>query len=206
MECYWLSNMDLCSSGKGLEWTQERKSLQRVPRPRDAQSSWRVYESSERRSQRKITKVPRTYTQLCNAFTHACGKGQAINWGAFGGPLGMMWVACFLLQDFRKCCKTSRLWAVQIPGGAWFSITPNFTYSTQPSWGATPMSNASDSCWTATISTFTIWLGFSFVCSQELFYQILIYDFGNFGVLRLSVSVKLQLVKLVKLWQKLSHR
>lgn len=24
--------------------------------------------------------------------------------------------------------------------------------------------------------------------SQELFYQILIYDFGNFGVLRLSVS------------------
>lgn len=25
-------------------------------------------------------------------------------------------------------------------------------------------------------------------CSQELFYQILIYDFGNFGVLRLSVS------------------
>lgn len=25
-------------------------------------------------------------------------------------------------------------------------------------------------------------------CSEELFYQILIYDFGNFGVLRLSVS------------------
>lgn len=27
-----------------------------------------------------------------------------------------------------------------------------------------------------------------FSYSQELFYQILIYDFGNFGVLRLSVS------------------
>lgn len=29
---------------------------------------------------------------------------------------------------------------------------------------------------------------FTFICSEELFYQILIYDFANFGVLRLSVS------------------
>lgn len=30
---------------------------------------------------------------------------------------------------------------------------------------------------------------FFFYSSQEMFYQILIYDFGNFGVLRLSVSI-----------------
>ena len=38
--------------------------------------------------------------------------------------------------------------------------------------------------------------GFCFVIcsSQELFYQILIYDFGNFGVLRLSVSIQLTLI------------
>lgn len=29
---------------------------------------------------------------------------------------------------------------------------------------------------------------FIFIFSEELFYQILIYDFANFGVLRLSVS------------------
>lgn len=28
-----------------------------------------------------------------------------------------------------------------------------------------------------------------FICSEELFYQILIYDFANFGILRLSVSL-----------------
>ncbi|MEQ2168005.1 hypothetical protein GOODEAATRI_009911, partial [Goodea atripinnis] len=34
------------------------------------------------------------------------------------------------------------------------------------------------------LTCFTPW----FCCSQELFYQILIYDFGNFGVLRLSLK------------------
>lgn len=31
-------------------------------------------------------------------------------------------------------------------------------------------------------------LGVFMFSSQELFYQILMYDFGNFGVLKLSVS------------------
>lgn len=69
--CYCMANMDVCSLGKGLEWTQGRRSLQRVPHPRDAPSSSQVCESSERRSLRKITKVPQTYSQLCNAYAHA---------------------------------------------------------------------------------------------------------------------------------------
>lgn len=35
---------------------------------------------------------------------------------------------------------------------------------------------------------------FVFHSSQELFYQILIYDFANFGVLRLSVSITLHYI------------
>lgn len=35
---------------------------------------------------------------------------------------------------------------------------------------------------------------FVFQFSQELFYQILIYDFANFGVLRLSVSITLHYI------------
>ena len=33
---------------------------------------------------------------------------------------------------------------------------------------------------------------FLWLCSKELFYQIAISDFGNFGVMRLSVSFKIQ--------------
>lgn len=110
-----------------------------------------------------------------------------LNMAVFSIRVNTIWLRKYFLKAFKKWCKTTRLWAASIPSGLWSSITPNCTCSTPPTWGQsrrkhTLLSPVVSAC--CFLSHFPL----CFRHSQELFYQILIYDFGNFGVLRLSVS------------------
>lgn len=98
-----------------------------------------------------------------------------------------IWLCTYFLKAFKKCCRTTRLWVVSIPSGLWSNITPNCTCSTPPTSG---QSHRKNTLLSPVVSACCFLSHFSlcFHRSQELFYQILIYDFGNFGVLRLSVS------------------
>lgn len=98
-------------------------------------------------------------------------------------------ISTYFLQVFKKCCRTTRLWVVSTPSGRWSNITPNCICSTPLTSGQshrkhTLFSPVVPAC--CFLSNFTLYICYS----QELFYQILLYDFGNFGVLRLSVSLK----------------